>query len=107
MLVSQLVLFLFGIMFIYFYGRNSPYWPKPPHYRGFTITLRQATLGRTPLDELMSPSKRPLYLIHNTHKRQTSMPPAGCEPVIPERERPQIHASDRAASGTGVWKYVN
>jgi len=23
----------------------------PPHYRRFTITLRHATLGRTPLDE--------------------------------------------------------
>jgi len=23
----------------------------PPHYQGFTITLRHTTLGRTPLDE--------------------------------------------------------
>jgi len=35
------------------------------------------------------------------------MPPAGREPIIPERERPQTHALDRAASGTGVLKYVN
>ena len=26
---------------------------------------------------------------HNTHKRQTSMPPAGFEPTMPARERPQ------------------
>jgi hypothetical protein len=27
-----------------------------------------------------------LYLTHNTHKRQTSMPPAGFEPAIPKSE---------------------
>jgi len=31
--------------------RNSPSGPRPPHYRGFMITLRHTTLGRTPLDE--------------------------------------------------------
>jgi len=31
---------------------NSPLCePRPPHYRGFTITLRHTTLGRIPLDE--------------------------------------------------------
>jgi hypothetical protein len=47
-------------------------------FRGFTITLfRHATLGRTPLDE--GPARRrDLYLTtHNTHKRQTSIPPVG------------------------------
>jgi len=28
-----------------------PSGPRPPHYRGFIITLRNTTLGRTPLDE--------------------------------------------------------
>jgi hypothetical protein len=39
--------------------------------------LRQTTVGRTPLDE--GPARRrDLYLTtHNTHKRQTSMPPVG------------------------------
>jgi hypothetical protein len=42
-------------------------------FRGFTITLRHTTLGRTPLDEW--PTRRRDYLTtHNTHKRQTSMP---------------------------------
>jgi hypothetical protein len=31
--------------------RISPSGPSHPHYRGFTITLRHATGGRTPLDE--------------------------------------------------------
>jgi hypothetical protein len=30
---------------------DSPSWPWPPHCRGFAITLRHITLGRTALDE--------------------------------------------------------
>jgi hypothetical protein len=30
---------------------TAPSGPGPPRYRGFTIMLRHATLGRTPLDE--------------------------------------------------------
>jgi hypothetical protein len=68
-------------------------------FRGFTITLRHTTLGRTPLDEWPA-RRRDLYLTtYNTHNRQTSMPPVGCEPTIPVSERPQTHALDRAASG--------
>jgi hypothetical protein len=45
---------------------------------------RHTTLGRTPLDE-WSARRRDLYLtIHNTHKWQTSMPPAGFEPANPK-----------------------
>jgi hypothetical protein len=74
--------------------------PRPPHYRGFTITLRHATLGRTPLDE-WSARHRNLYLTRdNTHERQTSMPPSGFEPSIPTSEQPHIQALDRA--GTGI-----
>jgi hypothetical protein len=29
----------------------------PPHYRGFTITLRHTTLARTPLNELSARSE--------------------------------------------------
>jgi hypothetical protein len=75
--------------------------PGPPHYRGFTITLRHITLGRTPLDE--GPvRRRDLYLTtRNTHKRQTSMPPAGFEPTMLASKRPQTHALDLAATGIG------
>ena len=49
-----------------------------------------------------SARRRDLYLtIHNTHKRQTSMSPAGFEPAIPASERPQMHALDRVATGIG------
>jgi len=32
-------------------GTTAPSGPEPPHYRGFTITLRHTTLSRTPLYE--------------------------------------------------------
>ena len=67
-----------------------------------TITLRHATVGRTPLDE-SSARRRDLYLTaHNIHNRQTSMPPAGFEPAISASVRPQAHSSDRAATGIGA-----
>jgi hypothetical protein len=31
------------------HGATAPSAPGPPHYRGFTITLRDTTLGATPL----------------------------------------------------------
>ena len=70
-------------------------------FRGLSITLRHTTLGKTPLDELPA-RRRDLYLkTHNTHKKQTSMTPAGFEPTIPVSERPQTHALNRAATGIG------
>jgi hypothetical protein len=78
--------------------------------RCFTITLlRHNTFGRTPLDEWSS-LPRDLYLtIHNTYKRQTSMPSAGFEHAIPVSERPQTQALDRTATGIGrgyVYAYI-
>jgi hypothetical protein len=65
-------------------------------------TQRRATVGRTPLDEWLA-RRRDLYLTtHNTHNRQTSIPPVGFEPSISAGERPQTYALDRAATGTGV-----
>jgi hypothetical protein len=34
-----------------FHGATAPSAPGPPHYRGFTITFTDTTLGRTPPDE--------------------------------------------------------
>ena len=64
-------------------------------------TQRRITVGRTPPDE-WSARHRDLYLtIHNSHKRQTSMPSMGFEPTISAGERPQTYALGRAATGTG------
>ena len=65
-------------------------------------TQRRSTVGRTPLDE-WSARRRDLYLTtYNTHNRQISMPPMGCEPTISAGEGPQTCVLDRAATGTGT-----
>src|SRR5215470_4379666 len=67
-------------------------------------TQRRTTVGRTPLDE-RSTRRRDLYLTtHNTHNRQTSMPPVGFEPTIPASARPQTCALDSAATGIGTFR---
>ena len=69
-------------------------------------TQRRTTVGRTPLDE-WSARRRDLYLTtHNTHNRQTSMPPVGFEPMISAGERPQTYALDCAATGTGDYFFL-
>ena len=75
-------------------------------FRFLDYTQRRITAGRTPLDE-WSARRRDLYLTtHNTHNRQTSMPPVGFEPTISAGERPQNYALDCAATGpTTSWYY--
>jgi hypothetical protein len=69
--------------------------------KGFTITLRHTTLGRTPLDE-GSVRRRDNYLTtDSTHKGQISMLTAVFEPATPASERPHTHALDRAATAIG------
>jgi hypothetical protein len=53
------------------------------------------------------PCRRDLYLTtHNTHKRRTSMLPAGFEPVISASERPHTHALDHAATGWSGFNWI-
>jgi hypothetical protein len=88
-------------VFVFSNGATFRSGPGHPHYRGFTITFRRTTIDRTPLDE-WSARRTDLYLTtHNTHKIQTSMPPAGFEPTIPQSEGPQTHALDGAAIRIG------
>ena len=55
-------------------------------------THRRITVGRTSLDK-WSARRRDLYLTtHNTHNRQTSMPPVGFEPTISAGELSQNYA---------------
>ena len=45
-----------------------------------------------------------LYLTpHNTHKKQTCIRMAGFKPATLANERPQIHALDHVATGTGSY----
>jgi hypothetical protein len=57
--------------------------------------LRWDSSGR-----VISSSQRTLTT-HSTHKKQISIPPEGFEPTVSAGARPQTHALDRSASGTG------
>ena len=68
-------------------------------------SIRHTTVGMTPLYG-ESARRRNLYLTtHNTHKRQTYIPPAGVEPAILEIDRPQTLALDRSTFAIGNGMY--
>jgi len=90
--------------YLFFHGAATPSGPKPPYFRGFTITFRHTTLGRTPLDECSAPRRNLYQKTHNIHKRQTTMPSAGFEPAVPTSERPKTHTLDRAATGISLQR---
>jgi hypothetical protein len=77
-------------IYIYIIWRNSPQWARASSFTRFLDhTQRNTTVGRTPLDE-WSARRRDLYLTtHNTHNRQTFMPPEGFEPTMSADGRPQ------------------
>ena len=77
------------IIYTFCIWSNSPTWAKAASCSRFVDhTQWHTTVGRNTLDE-RSARRRDLYqTTHNTHKRQTSMPPAGFEPAIPASERP-------------------
>ena len=88
--------------FFFSYGAAAQRGLWPPHsWDVLDHTQQRTTFGRTPLDE-WSARRRDLYLItHNTHNRQTFMPPVGFEPTISAGQRSQTYALDRAATGAG------
>jgi hypothetical protein len=74
---------------LFFSALIASSWPRPPHSRGFVITLRHTTLGTTPLDE-GSARRRDLFLTtHNTHTRDR-------HPCPPWESNPQ---SQQASGG--------
>jgi hypothetical protein len=87
-----------------------------PHYEGFPITLRHATLGRTPLDDITW-TYRPLPTQHTTLKREISINPLGFEVAIPARRaatdpqlrrqshRDRLFFSNLSNSTMHRWKY--
>jgi hypothetical protein len=91
-----------GRIFFVCFWRDSPHWARASSFTRFLDhTQRHTTLGRTPLDEWSAPRTDLYPTTHNTHNRQTLMPPVGFEPAISAGERPQTYAVDRAATGTG------
>jgi hypothetical protein len=87
------------------FWRNSPQWARASSFTRFLDhAQRRTTLGRSHLDE-WSARRRNFYLTtHNTHNRETSMPPVGFEPTFSASERSQTYTSDRSATGTALCK---
>jgi hypothetical protein len=101
-LCSRRVVQHYKFSVFFFSGAATQRGSWPPNSWGFLGHTRRNTVSRTPLDE-WSARRRNLYLTtHNTHNRQTSMPPVRFEPTISAGERPQTYALDRAAIGTGT-----
>ena len=94
-------------IYIFFLWRCDPTWAMASSLLRFLDhTQRRTTFGRTPLDERSS-SRRDFYLTtHNTHNRQTYMPPVGFEPTISAVELPQTYALDRSATRIGIYIYI-
>ena len=97
---KKLIPYIFACLFVF--GATAPQWTRASSFTRFLDhTQRRTAVGRNPLDE-WSARRRDLYLTtHNTHNRQTSMPPVGFELTISTGERPQFYVLDRAATGTG------
>ena len=95
--------FMIRMLPFIFIWRNGPTQARASSFTRFLDHIQwRATVARTPLDA-WSARRRDLYLAtHNIHDRQTSMSPVGFEPTLSAGERPQTHALDRAATGTGL-----
>jgi len=91
-----------AVSIFFLFGATPPQWARASSFtRLLDLAQRRTTVVRTPLDE-WSARRRDLYLTtHNTHNRQTSMPPVGFESTISAGERPQTYALELAATGTG------
>ena len=87
--MKHVFVFLFLSFFVRFW-RGSPQWARISSFTRFLDHTRCTIVGRTPLDE-WSALRRDHYLTaHNTHNRQTSMPPVEFEPTISAGERPLV-----------------
>ena len=89
------------------FGSTSLRDPRTPYFWVSEITQRHTTLGSTPLDE-GSARRTDLYLTTRyIHKRQTSMPSAGFEIVIPSSEWPHTHFLAARPLGSAAFPYYN
>jgi hypothetical protein len=93
--------------FFFVAGATAQQWPGPPLAWDCYVTHNDTPQWV----RLLWTSDRPVaetstWQTHNTHKRQTSMPPAGFKPELPVSDRPQTLALDRSATGIGEWVLI-
>jgi len=95
------------IILFFFIWRNSPQWAIASSFTRFLDhTQRRTTVSRTPLYEWSAHCRDRYLTTHNTHNRQTSMPPVGFEPTISTSERPQTYSLERAITGSGISYFI-
>jgi hypothetical protein len=88
--------------YFFYHGATAPVGQRLPFIEdSLSHSFTHTTVERNLLDAWSIRCTNLYLTTHNTHKWQTSMPPARFEPAIPASERPQTHALDRAATGIG------
>jgi len=89
---------LWKYSFFHFHDATACCWPGPSHCRGFTITLRHTTVGRTPLDK-WSDRRRDLYLTKHNTQQTNIRDPGGIRTHNPS----QRVSSDPPLTPRGHW----
>ena len=80
---------------------DSPIGPRPPHPWAFGIILRHYIRCKSSR-RVIGPSQRQVpNNAYNTHKKFTSLLPAGFQPQIETSHRPQTHSLYRVLTGIG------
>ena len=77
--------------------------PNSSSFLGFLDHPQTTALGRTPLDEWSDRYRDLCLTTHITRNRQTFMPPAGFESLVPKNERLQTYIWDLTATGTSTY----
>jgi len=95
------------ISYIFPHGATGPSGSGPPHYQGFTITLRHFLFSKAPLKRWTR--RGDLYLTtFITHKKKASMLQVGFKPTMPTSELSQTNTFGRMVAGMTenfvVWR---
>jgi hypothetical protein len=86
------------LTWVYFFMARQSSGPWLLRCQRFSVTFKHTTLCTIPLDEWSAD-----LTTFNTHKRQTSMGPAGFEPAVSVSERPETDFLDRMVTSVYYW----
>ena len=96
-ILNHRLLRIFNFLFSWL---DSPTGSRPPHCRGFTISLRHTTIVRSPLDE-WSDCRRDLYLKTHSIRKRDNLSPGGIRTRNPSKReaaarrlRPRRHLEE-------------
>jgi hypothetical protein len=85
----------------FFHGAMAAGRPGPPYYRGFTITLRHTSLGKTLLDEWLPDAKISTWIHRTLTWYRYPCPRRDSNP------QPHINSSTTKAMHSGYWHRNN